>query len=407
MRNRELNAVLQGTLLLLFMCSCAFTVELNWEETTTVISGKDLLLTFNNTSVAVRDDDDILHLVFLKNDDIMYGRLMPGSSVWEFCTFEHFNDDDLARRTKASIAYFNDGDLIAIWVEGRGDRMQVVVSMSTDHGTSWDPPQAISDAGQNAANPSLWTTESATATKRAAIAWTDDSKGDIWVGICTWFDSGPGTWMDPFRLAETTPPDSARDVSVSGLQKEICACWEVGRAGDTSTDLYYSITTDGGQKWLPNQELEIPHESGRGSTGGGDPCVAYSQLDQRLMIAYQSGHRIYRTESIDGSTFDPRVELGPGMFAHLSHHKDVTAIAWEHFEGSPWDDCIKRPALAVTFDKFANTDLPFVMPGSESLWGARQTAVKVSDNHIDLFWLECGKCSNCNNLLHRSAEIVR
>ena len=119
------------------------------------------------------------------------------------------------------------------------------------------------------------------------------------------------------------------------------------------------------------------------------------------MIAYQSPHKVYRTESIDGTTFDPRVYVGDGLFAHLSHHKDVTAIAWEHFQGSHEDDCIKRPALAVTFDNFANIDLPFAMPGSDSFWGAKQTAVKVSDNHIDMFWIQC------DHILHRSAEIVR
>ena len=398
MKGKKLNPILPITLLVLLMCNCGHDPGLNWEETTTVISGEDLLLAFNNTSVAVRDDDDILHLVFENKDDIMYGRLMPGSHVWEFYTFEHFIEHDLARRKKASIAYFNDGDLIATWAEGKGHSMQVVVSMSTDHGTSWDPPQAISDAVQEAANPSLWTTISKTATKRAVIAWTDVISDDIWVRTCTWFDSGPGTWMDPLAISD--PTDKARDVSVSGIQKEICACWEVEWAGGGGTDLYYTISVDGGQNWSSGQKLEIP-----GSTGsGGDPCVAYSQGDQRLMIAYQSGHEVCRTESNDRITFDPEVYLGPGMFAHLSHHKDVTAIAWEHFEGFHKDDCIKRPALAVTFDKFANTDLPFVMPGSESLWGALQTAVKVSDNHIDMFWLECNKC---DDLLHRSAEIVR
>jgi hypothetical protein len=359
-----------------------------------ITSGADVKLSFNNTPISLRDHQQKLHLVWQDGLYIKYGRLVSGS--WNIISLPKINASGLV--SKPTLGMNSSGDLFVSWTEVSGINLRsILISRSIDGGATWSAPYAVKTG--NLETPLSMYVFNRTATTGISLAWHDlttlKSYTAIWNGNI-WAASD---WTIPKTLNNGT--SVSHDAIINGSGTILYAAWEDDRSG--TNEIYLKKSSDGGITW----GAEFPLSSGTGTAKGQDPSIALS-TDGRLHIAWHNQNKIYYSYSTNPGTssFGNPMIVGDGLFAHLAiNNKNMVAISWEHFTGSLTDDSGKSVGLLLSYDAMNNYIAPGVVPGSTATFYAVQAAVNMSEQFIDVFWIDVSD-SNNRKLRYRYADIL-
>jgi hypothetical protein len=359
-----------------------------------VVTSTELSLAFNNTKVAVRDGEGVLHLVWKDGNDLRYGH-QGESDSWMIQPLASAGSGTVFKPT---ISLVGGGTLLISWSERVGlNQQRVAFTTSEDSGTNWSTPSWVSPSGVDARSVSLSASGGAAGGNPfAAISWHDSSNSTV--NVSTWTNTSG--WTTPQNPVDAS--GSAQDAAIAAQGQTLILTWEDDRSAQTR--IRYAVSHDSGANWGSDTLLGVSWDEALNSQGG-DPSAAFGP-DGEILIGYQHHQSVFLVQSNDGgSTFSNLHDVGDGLFMHLDIAPNGSALAaWEEFRGSLFDDSIKRFGLAFSTDVFETYDGPFFVPGSDSEYGFAYPAGIINDQWLDIFWID--QTGDTPVLRHRAATLV-
>lgn len=347
-----------------------------WSETQTLPGSANAAFAFNNTGVALHDATGVLHLVWADGTNGFHARLE--GAAWSVSTLPKSGTGSF---DKPTIALLADGELMLAWSEFQAGERRLLASRSRDGRARWESALTLA-SGKLYSSVALAPVMAAGGVAGAAVAWIDESAGRVlsrhWRGT-GWSLGHWSTALSP--AASTAVPN---DVALAGHGSTLWAAWEDRRGGGSATEVYLARSDDGGLSWAADQRLPVA-----GSAGGGDPSLRVLP-DGDVLLGYQHQGRSYRTLSSDGgASFAPPTQIGPGLFVHVAaNERGTVAFTWEHFTGAVQDDAGKTVGHMLSLDGLATLSGTHAMPGSEAVKAATMAAATVSQQHVDVFWID-------------------
>jgi len=358
----------------------ATLTPLDWGAPQDVATGADLQLAFNNTKMATRDGQGLMHAVWSLGGQPQHGALQNGAWVVQ----------DVPKPTgpaghKPTIAKTNGDTLLLGYTQKQGDDTSAaVVHRSADSGTTWSDALILSGVDAAAAGMSLHGYAFVDGTPGGVAAWHDETTGHAYA---TYWQGGPWDntgWSAPVALDTTT--DTAQDVSVGGRGEVVVAAWEDNRAA--YKQIFRTVSLSGGQFWELDDAINVS-QSGASASAGQDPSVAIA-ANGDIFIAYQDKQKCYMVRSQDqGQTFQKHLILGMGLFANVAvNDQNHGIVTWEQFAGDPMDNSQKTVGTAFSFDSFGDAFGPSFMKDSNNFPGWVMASPALSDQWLDVFWID-------------------
>ncbi len=388
--SRGLAAILLGAMLL----PTSLSAEVIWMDAENVVTSPELDLAFNNTKVAVRDGEGVLHLVWRDGNDLRYGH-QEESGSW---TIQLLATPGAGTVFKPTITLVGGGTLLISWSEQVGpDQQRVAFTTSEDSGANWSTPSWVSPPGVDARSVSLSVSEGAAGGNPfAAISWHDSANATV--NVSTWTNTSG--WTTPQNPIDAS--GSAKDAAIAAQGQTLILVWEDDRSGETQ--IRYAVSHDSGANWGSDTLLGVDW-GGALNSQGGDPSIAFGP-DGEILIGYQHRQSVFLVQSDDGgSTFSNLHDVGDGLFIHLDIAPNGSAFAaWEEFQGGLFEPGIKRFGSAFSTDVFATYDGPFFVPGSDLEYGPAYPAGIINDQWLDIFWID--HTGDTPVLWHRAAALV-
>ena len=116
------------------------SAEVLWKAAESVVSSSELSLVFNNTEIAVRDEDGKLHLVWKEAHDIRYVYKIE-NGTW---MIQSLGSVESKTVFKPTITWVGGDTLFVTWSEQKGPNQQrVKFTTSDDCGTKWSTPSWV------------------------------------------------------------------------------------------------------------------------------------------------------------------------------------------------------------------------------------------------------------------------
>ncbi len=143
--------------------------------------------------------------------------------------------------TSPQLAAAPDGSLTAVWQQFDGTNYIIHISRSTNGGSSWNAPVAVSGASQNSVNPQIAVGPDSTLT----AIWTVFSGGSN--AIQTSHSSNGASWSPPFTLATvageaSTPQIVAANGVITAVWQGASGGWNTIQASRSTDGLVWSVT---------------------------------------------------------------------------------------------------------------------------------------------------------------------
>jgi len=365
-----------------------------WQDAESVASSSELALAFNNTKIAVRDENGKLHLVWKDANKLRYGHKVE-DGTWMIQSFSSAGSGTVL---KPSITLVGDDTLLIAWSEQVGASQQrVKFTTSDDLGANWSTPSWVSSSGVDARSVSLAASEGTAGDEPfAAISWHNSN--DSTVGVSTWKKNSG--WTTPQNPVD--PSGVAKDAAIAAQDQTLILTWEDDRTAQKQ--IRYTVSSDSGANWGSDTLLGVSWVGALNSQGG-DPSAAFGP-DGQILLGYQHHQSVFLVESDDdGNSFSELREMGDGLFLHLDIAPNGSAFsAWEEFQGDLHDDSIKRFGSAFSTDVFATSDGPFFVPDSDLNYNVAYPAGIVNDDWLDIFWID--QTEEIPVLRHRAAELA-
>ncbi|MBI84814.1 MAG: hypothetical protein CMJ81_16600 [Planctomycetaceae bacterium] len=389
---------LRRTLLAVLLGSAVLTTsaadEVTWEDTETVATSSELSLAFNNTKIAVRDEDGGLHLVWEDANNLRYGHQVEAGN-WMIQTLAPAG---IGAVMKPTITLVGGETLLVSWSEPVGANQQRIgFTTSDDLGTNWSTSSWVSPSGTDARSASLSASDGAPGSDPyAAISWHDSANSTL--EVSTW--TSASGWTTPQNPVDTV--GVAKDAAIAAQGESLILTWEDDRTAQTH--VRYAISEDSGANWGSDTLLGVDWFGAPGSQGG-DPSAAFGPEGQ-IIIGYQHHQSVFLVQSDDGgNTFSNLHRMGDGLFMHVDIAPNGSAFAaWEELNGSLYDDSIKRLGSAFSSDVFETYDGIFFVPESNLNYGATYPAGVINDDWLDTFWVD--QTGATPVLRHRAARVV-
>ncbi len=387
---RTLPAVLVGLAIL----TTSAAAEVIWEDTETVATSTELSLAFNNTKIAVRDEEGGLHLVWEDANNLRYGHQVEAGN-WMIQTLAPAG---IGAVIKPTITLVGGETLLVSWSEQVGANQQRIgFTTSDDLGTNWSTSSWVSPSGTDARSASLSASNGvAGGDPYAAISWHDF--GNSTIEVSTWTNSSG--WTTPQNPVDAS--GVAKDAAIAAQGESLILTWEDDRTAQTH--VRYAVSPDSGANWGSDTLLGVSWFGALNSQGG-DPSAAFGP-DGQVVIGYQHHQSVFLVQSDDGgNTFSNLHRMGDGLFMHVDIAPNGSAFAaWEEFVGSLYDDSIKRFGSAFSTDVFETYDGVFFVPDSSVNYGATYPAGAINDDWLDTFWVD--QTGATPVLRHRAARVV-
>lgn len=160
---------------------------------------------------------------------------------------------DLAQGRNPIIGSSADGHLHVVY-EGmaKGAKAQdILYCESSDEGATWSPPVNVSNTPGVSKEPDMVVEKSGAIDVVWCDSTADEKYPDIFFARST--DSGK-SWTQPVDIA-STPGRSTDPCIAVGPDNTLHVAWGDTSTGEKNQDIYYSSSTDGGQKWGNNPLL--------------------------------------------------------------------------------------------------------------------------------------------------------
>lgn len=350
--------------------------SISWQETSDVPYADNAQLAFNNTPLALRDWTDTLHIVW---EDGNYGyHGWHDGSGWQSETLPKGTAGSFAKPT---IGLLGDGELMVAWSEFYLGERSIFVTRTQDDHRRWESPLQL-DAGDFDSPTALYAFAREDGSATAVVAWLDEATEQVktrnWQG---------SQWsLDAWGTIQIPSGDDAKphDVAIGGQGERVWLSWEDQRAG-SQTRIYLARSIDGGESW----EADYPLPLTPLGPVGGDPSIALL-ADGGLVVGYQNANRVFLTQgNAEGDSFMPARDLGEGLFVTVATNtRGGVMLAWERFTGSLFEDSGKQVGNTVSLDRLLTLNGPAQMPGSDELSAAIQASATISNNRIDVFWID-------------------
>ena len=165
---------------------------------------------------------------------------------------EPISDVGPQARGDGSVTIDATGRAFAIFGVSDGSHYILHASTSTDSGLTWSDPVPVSEAGEDTENYSL----SFDATGRAIVMWRGRSGSDEIVRSSFSTDSGT-TWTDPIALSPIGLINETR--LTHDANNRALAVWvDYGTVSDLAPVLVSRTSTDGGTTWSTPVEFSAP-----------------------------------------------------------------------------------------------------------------------------------------------------
>ena len=158
---------------------------------------------------------------FQTEDVLRYAVSADGGTTWG--TPQDLSDPDFSA-DDPRVEMSSDGlDVVAAYVENDGVNDRVLVRTSTNGGIAWNPPQTLSDAGQNAGQPQVALSSDGSA---IAVTWTRSDGLNQRAQVAVSDDSG-GTWSSPESLSSAGLDANNAAIDGSSDGRTLTVAWQI------------------------------------------------------------------------------------------------------------------------------------------------------------------------------------
>jgi hypothetical protein len=399
----------------MLMTGCS-SVSLDWTVgPDRLVTGSDVQIAFNNAQAGVRDLSDMLHLVWTDGEELWYGRRDPSTGSWSTAAFSGAAGTAVAKPTVAvaTVGGTGTGSIVYVaWVQtGSVDR--VMVAKSTDGGGTWGTPTEVAtgtDVGRGGVSlyayvpvfvapgrgenpPRVDSSDAAgfapLVPTVAVVAWGDES------GNFSYAASSADGWT-AHELNDGTSP--ARNPAIDGTGATVWAVWD-----ENNGTIHVRRSLDGGRSW----ESEPATTAWALGPSGNDASIAVIS-DDAFYVAWSTGGEVYFGMSVGAGAHlaglggsGTSSALEEGFFPRAAFDGRLI-LGWEGCSGCGIrDDESKLPYLALGWPWQEGP--PDGMPDYTSYPGATLVNPTITDDRVDVFWVE--HLDSSYTLIHRGAMI--
>jgi hypothetical protein len=211
---------------------------------------------------------------FQTEDVLRTAASTDGGDTWS--TPADLTDPDFSADDPAIDMSADGLDVVAAYVEDDGANSRVLVRTSADGGATWNPPDTLSDPGQNAGQPQVALSADGS---RVAVAWRRSDGTNQRAQVALSADSG-GTWSSPDTLSEAGLDASDPTIDGSADGQALTLAWQISASPGYRIQSR-SSTNAGGTWWAP-----VTH-SAPGGSAGTDPDVVVSADGTSAAITWQ------------------------------------------------------------------------------------------------------------------------
>jgi hypothetical protein len=303
-------------------------------------------MAFNNATAIQRDQKGTLHLLWVENGHLLYGRKTPGAEL------THQLLESGVQRHPA-LGLDGSGGVVVVWPTRTG----LFAVVSEDSGETFGGAIQLSHQRVGSPTVRVWS-EGVGSSRRVSgvVGWHIGNKTkDTTVYAANLVD---GHFQEPVRLESDGA--ASEFVTTSGYKGASIMVWRDNRGGGRGWELYMS------QQPSPSVAWSAPVRIGEGM----DPSVCVTAKGE-VHLTYQARMQVfYRRSEDNGATWLDAVRLGDGLFSKLScNDSGGVAMAWEDMRartkeeiGSLYrNDKVKTVGLATSTDhgRHIVSDTPF------------------------------------------------
>jgi len=242
--------------------------------------------------------------------DLFFSKSTDGGRTWSL-PFRVNNDGGGATQQDPSIALDADNAIYIAWTDNRGGNNDIYFSLSTDGGLSFSANVRVNDMTTNTQSESDIVVD---AQGLVHVVWTDYrtsaiSGPDIYYANST--DGGLSFNPSQRINNDATGAEQARPAIAVAADRSVYVVWEDPRNGARGRDIYFSKSTDLGDTWTPNVQVN----DDVGNYAQTDPTIAVNATGG-IFIAWADGRTpntapdLYATRSANaGSSFAANVKV--------------------------------------------------------------------------------------------------
>ena len=244
----------------------------SWSKTT--VAGPTS--TSRNPDLAASADGNRVLAVWgeLQTEDVLrYAVSTNGGAAWG--TPQNLSDPGFSADNPV-VAMSADGlDIAAAYVENDGANSRVLVRTSADGGATWNPPDTLSDPGQNAGQPQVALSADGS---HIAIAWIRSDGTNQRAQVTVSSNSGT-TWSSPETLSEVGLDASTPTIDGSADGQALTLAWQI--SASPGYRIQSRSSTNAGGAWSP------PTTHSELGSAGNDPDVVVSADGTSAAITWQ------------------------------------------------------------------------------------------------------------------------
>ena len=183
--------------------------------------------------------EDVLNA---NNHEVFLTISTDNGSTWS--TPQDISDSSPLPSLSPSVA--TDGThLYLTWEESIGGIGEILFTASRDDGSTWSTPQNISNSSADSLTSSVSTDGT-----HVFVTW-EESIGDTWEILLTSSTDGGSTWSTPQKISNSSADSSTSSVSTDGTH--LYLTWEESIGG--FWEILLTSSTDGGSTWRTPQNI--------------------------------------------------------------------------------------------------------------------------------------------------------
>ena len=326
-------------------------------------------IAYNNASAMQRDKNGTLHLLWVDEGDLLYGRKTKGSEL----TYRRLKRG--AERIPA-LGVDGTGGVVVVYRTKTG----LFGMVSADFGETFGKATRLSTKNGFAPTLRVWS-NGKNQQPSGVVAWHAGIKSVDTAVYASNLVSG--SFQEPVELG--TDGTESEFVTIGGHEDSSIMVWRDNREGGRKWKLYMSQQDSETEAWTD------PIKIGDGM----DPSVCVTAKGE-VHLVYQSRVKVfYRRSPDNGKTWLDAVKLGQGLFAKVSCN-DVgsVAVAWEEIRPRTKADVgpLAKNNKAKTVGLSTSTDhgrnITTVVPFDRRSLVFAQVEVGLEAQTIDLLFLD-------------------